>query len=112
MRDLRIALRCDDPSIVASMLGQALGIEFETRDSQYWGTYWTDVPKRSIRVFANEDPMHRHSEDSPSEFYFESTFPKHRTLIDIECDERLADTVAQLLATQYPDFEIVSDTIA
>lgn len=100
---MRIAVACDDPAQVASTLQRALNLEIESRDSAYWGAYWTELPNRRIRVFFNQDPMHILGADPPEEFYFEAGVSTHRTLVDVEGDESLAGLVVGILESHYPE---------
>ena len=107
MTDIRIAVACDDPAEVALALKRDLMVEFEVRESSFWGSYWTDLPRRHIRVFFNEDPMHIAGSDPPDEVYFEATVPNHRTLVDIQNDEVVGNHVAAILSARFPESRII-----
>lgn len=112
MREVRIAVSCDDPAVLVGVLAQALNIEFEARDSAYWGEYWTELPLRSSRVLYNKDPMHVAGKDPPSEFYFEADFSSHRTLVDFEDFDAFGHHVVATIMRQFADSRIVFDRIA
>jgi hypothetical protein len=112
MFGIKIAVMCNDPAIVAASLAQLLKVEFEERDSSYWGRYWlyeTKLPVRIIRAYLNQDPLFMHG-DPPEDRYFETAFPRHRVLVGVEGakgDEPWGRQVADLLRAAYADSQLV-----
>lgn len=110
MKYPRFAVPCGDPLAVANLLSVSLGLEFEGRESAYWGVYWSDLPEYSIRVFANQDPMHLVGEDPPDEYYFEAGFRGFRTLVDVDGNESLSVRVGNVLVAAFPETQIIPGT--
>jgi hypothetical protein len=103
----RIAVPCQDIATVVAALSAGLGLEFENRESSYWGSYWSELPKGELRVVANRDPQYAAGRDPADEFYFESRFPEHPILVDTEGSPELRCRVTALLVSEFPGSVIV-----
>jgi hypothetical protein len=107
MEHTRLAVNGSEPKLVAEYLGGMLNLEFQARDSAYWGDYWLAKREGEVRIFFNQDPMHLRDSDPPHEHFVEADFPTHHTLIDIDGNEELARRVTELILLQFPGSAVV-----
>jgi hypothetical protein len=110
MDHIRLAVSCEDPDNVVAEITRAMNLEFEARDSDFWGPYWlTEFPSGSLRVFLNSDPLYIPITDPPEDKWFEARFPDHAVLVDVDVErnERLCEEVPRLIQTAFPGSQIV-----
>ncbi len=83
LQEIRVAVASDDVQTVMARLAAALGVEFESRDSEYWGDYWIEVRNSRLRVFWNRDPLYVAGVDPLEDRFFEESFSDHAVLVDV-----------------------------
>lgn len=108
MDHIRLVVSCDDPIVVAAEITRATNLEFEPRESTFWGPYWIDLAKGSLRVFLNRDPLFNSTTDPPEDKWFQAQFPDHAVLVDVD-DESLCAQVSNILLTAFPGSQIVDE---
>ena len=103
LQEMRVAVAYDDAEVVLAKLNAALGIEFESRSSEYWGDYWIDVRHSKLRIFWNRDPLYVAGVDPPEDRFFEARFPNHAVSVDVyESNRESCLQIATLLSDSFP----------
>jgi hypothetical protein len=103
MKETRFAVAASEPSQVVDCLRNGLGVDFQARESSYWGEYWLAEWLCDLQVFRNADPLHDPQTDPPEERFFEPAHACFPVLVNArQCSAADASVLEGLLCSDFP----------
>lgn len=106
MPDPLIAVASDCLEDVVNVISAAFQMEFESRDSSYWGDYWLARSPAEVQIYLNRDPLHDSENDPPEEFYFEPEYRDCGVLVITDDGPDGFNALANLLVRMFPESHV------
>jgi len=100
----RYGIPADDIDAVADRLGRDLALDFERRESSFWGDYCLHDAGGvfEIPIYYNDDPQHDPLSGPPHDQYFEPDYRKLRILMDACLGRNQLDDLREALVAAFP----------